>query len=79
MSDNIEAISVRTTRLNSLILGRSEATSKIPKPVANGLCRESLLDTLCLLYDECNKDHLKKKDKNVHEFVKKCKLMRLPW
>lgn len=43
MSDNIEAISVRTTRLNNLILGRSEATSKIPKQVANGLCRESLL------------------------------------
>lgn len=43
MSDNIEAISVRTTRLNNLILGRSEATSKIPKQVATGLCRESLL------------------------------------
>ncbi|XP_037043796.1 citron rho-interacting kinase isoform X1 [Bradysia coprophila] len=71
MSDDIEAISVRATRLNNLILGRSEATSKIPKQVANGLCRESLLDTLCLLYDECNKDHLKKKDKNVYEFVKK--------
>ncbi|KAJ6628969.1 Citron Rho-interacting kinase [Pseudolycoriella hygida] len=71
MSDITEAISVRTTRLNNLILGRSEATSKIPKIVANGLCRESLLDTLCLLYDECDKDHLKKKDKNVQEFVKK--------
>lgn len=43
MSDNIEAISVRTTRLNNLVLGRSEATSKIPKQIANGLCRESLL------------------------------------
>lgn len=43
MSDDIEAISVRTTRINNLILGRSEATSKISKQVANGLCRESLL------------------------------------
>lgn len=68
-----ESISARITRLNNLILGRSEATSKIAKPVAEGLCREGLLDAICLLYNECNKENLKKKDKNICEFVNKCK------
>ncbi len=54
MSDKIEAISVRTTRLNNLILGRSEATSKIPKQVATGLCRESLLVKKILLANAYN-------------------------
>lgn len=73
MSNKNEAISVRTTRLNHLILGNPVATLKIGKPIAEGLCREGLLDALCLLYNECNKEYLKKKDKHVFEFVNKCK------
>lgn len=72
-NDKIEAINVRTTRINHLILGRSEATSKVSRPVAEALSREGLLDALCLLYNECNKDFLKKNDRNIFDFVTKCK------
>lgn len=71
----IEAINVRTTRIDHLILGHSEATSKVSKSVAEALSREGLLDALCLLYNECNKDFLKKKDRNIFDFVTKCKCL----
>lgn len=67
------AISVRTTRLNNLVLGNADAKSKASKTLAEGLGREALLDTLTLLYSECDKEGVKKKDQNVFDFVNKCK------
>lgn len=72
MSSQIEPISVRTTRLNNLVLNRKAATSRTSKLVADALSREGLLDALCLLYSECNKEQLKKRDKQIFEFVSKC-------
>lgn len=63
---------MRTTRINHLILGHSEATSKCSRLVSEALSREGLLDALCLLYGECDKDYLKKKDRNIFDFVTKC-------
>lgn len=72
MADNNEAISVRATRLNNIILGSPGSTSKTTKSVADALSRESLLDAITLLHNECNKDFLKKKDKHIKQFVTKC-------
>jgi len=97
MPPKLEPISVRTARLNNLILGKgagvvcgkpagnaagsggssSARRSIIPVPttsaaVAEAICREGLLDAFCLLYNECDKDTLKKRDRNIAEFVNKC-------
>ncbi|BFF98809.1 citron rho-interacting kinase [Drosophila madeirensis] len=84
-----DPISVRTTRLNNLILGKGVGVT--PKPagssgnarrsvvpvsttsaaVAEAVSREGLLDAFCLLYNECDKDALKKRDRNISEFVNK--------
>uniref|UniRef100_A0A182WBH5 non-specific serine/threonine protein kinase n=1 Tax=Anopheles minimus TaxID=112268 RepID=A0A182WBH5_9DIPT len=84
MSKNVKeqkAIAVRTARLNDLILGRSngggDALSSHGKEVADAnlldaaLSREGLLDSLLVLYDECSKDAVKKKDKHIADFVTK--------
>lgn len=68
-----QAICVRTTRLNNLVLGNADAKSKASKCIAEALSREALLDTLTLLYNECDKDGVKKRDHNVSDFVNKCK------
>lgn len=39
--------------------------------------QEGLLDGLLVLYEECNKDYLKREE-NVTTFVNKCKSL-LPW
>lgn len=65
MASNSEAISVRSARLNKVILGNDSTTS-------NGLNRESLLDALSVLYNECQKESQKNTDKQVNEFVQKC-------
>lgn len=83
-----DPISVRTTRLNNLILGKgvgavqksaSNASRRSIVPinttsaaVAEAICREGLLDAFCLLYNECDKETLKKRDRNIAEFVTKC-------
>lgn len=72
-SSSSEPINARTTRINHLILGHPEATSKVARAVTEALSREGLLDALCLLFDECNKEYLKKKDRNIFDFVSKCK------
>lgn len=91
MSENI-SISARTTRLNSLILGRPgkkfsmkdvyafciqfpfiEALPEPQKEICMGINRDGLLDALFVLYDECNKDAVKKKSKNIQDFTSKCK------
>ncbi|KAH8397401.1 hypothetical protein KR222_002727 [Zaprionus bogoriensis] len=82
-----DPISVRTTRLNNLILGKgvgavqksaSNATRRSIVPisttsaaVAEAICREGLLDAFCLLYNECDKEALKKRDRNIADFVTK--------
>ncbi|XP_023164478.2 citron Rho-interacting kinase [Drosophila hydei] len=82
-----EPISVRTTRLNNLILGKGvgavqkSSTSALRRSVvplntasaavAEAICREGLLDAFCLLYNECDKETLKKRDRNIAEFVNK--------
>ncbi|KQS43857.1 citron Rho-interacting kinase isoform X1 [Drosophila erecta] len=95
MPPKLEPISVRTARLNNLILGKgagvcakpagSAAGSGIPAStrrsivpvnttsaaVVEAICREGLLDAFCLLYNECDKDTLKKRDRNIAEFVNK--------
>ncbi|EAT36011.1 AAEL011879-PA [Aedes aegypti] len=40
-------------------------------PLETALSREGLLDSLFVLYEECSKDVIKKKDKNVADFVNK--------
>lgn len=67
-----QAICVRTTRLNNLILGNTDAKSKASKSLTGALAREALLDSLTLLYNECDKETIKKKDQNVSDFVSKC-------
>lgn len=74
MSENL-AISARTTRLNTLILGRPEALPKEQKEICSGINRDGLLDALFVLYDECNKDAIKKKSKSIQDFTSKCKLI----
>lgn len=58
-----EPISVRISRLNEQLVGRSGKTKVID--------REGLLDALTVLYDECNTEHLKKNDKYIGGFVEK--------
>lgn len=71
MASNSEAISVRSARLNQIVLG-NEGTAK-NAGVAECLSRESLLDALSVLYNECHKESQKNSDKQVVEFVNKCK------
>lgn len=71
MTENL-SVSARTTRLNSLILGRPEALPKEQKEICNGISRDGLLDALFVLYDECNKDGVKKKSKHIQDFAVKC-------
>lgn len=69
-------ISARTARLNSLILGHGatlpDGSDGFDIPLETAVSREGLLDSLLVLYDECSKDVIKKKDKNVADFVTKC-------
>lgn len=74
MSENL-AISARTTRLNSIILGRPETLKAEQKEICKGISREGLLDALFVLYEECNKDAIKKKSSQVSEFATKCNLI----
>lgn len=61
METSKEPISVRITRMNNIVLGRT------PKSLMR---REGLIDSLLLLYDECNSDTMKK-DPNIAAFVDK--------
>ncbi|XP_049879050.1 citron Rho-interacting kinase isoform X2 [Pectinophora gossypiella] len=68
MEPSKEAIAVRITRLNRQILGKvTSGTSKLKKTID----RETLLDALTVLYDECNDDPIKKCDELVKAFVDK--------
>lgn len=84
MASESEAISVRATRLNQIIIG-NDAGKKLGRgrdvnggvSIASSLNRESLLDALSVLYNECHKESQKKEDKHVSEFVYKCKFVDL--
>ncbi|KAH8301117.1 hypothetical protein KR018_001886 [Drosophila ironensis] len=92
MPPQTDPISVRTARLNNLILGKgggvvlkpatagvsgvSSRRSVVPvsttsAALTEAMGREGLLDAFCLLYNECDKDTLKKRDRNIAEFVNK--------
>ncbi|XP_052739013.1 citron Rho-interacting kinase [Bicyclus anynana] len=68
MEPSKEAIAVRVMRLNRQILGKvTSGPSKLSKKID----RESLLDALTVLYDECNEDPVKKCDELVRIFLDK--------
>ncbi|CAH2259548.1 jg24268 [Pararge aegeria aegeria] len=68
MEPSKEAIAIRVTRINRLILGKvTSGNSKLFKKID----RESLLDALTVLYDECNEDPVKKCDELVRIFLDK--------
>lgn len=72
MSAN-NSISSRTQRLNKQIVCCSDNLNSGNHSNSVLLNRETLLDTFDVLYNECNKDALKKSDRNVLDFTKKCK------
>lgn len=72
MSAN-NSISSRTQRLNKAIVCCSDNLNS-GATTNNLLNRETLLDAFDVLYNECNKDALKKCDRNIFDFTKKCKL-----
>ncbi|UYV61321.1 CIT [Cordylochernes scorpioides] len=67
MADISQSIPGRQVRLNQLILGKSGGTSLNLQQVS----RDSLLDALCALYDELNKESLRKDNKLISSFVDK--------
>ncbi|CAG9853757.1 unnamed protein product [Phyllotreta striolata] len=69
MEHHKEPISVRIARINSEISG---ACSKINKSNTL-LARETLLDILQVLYEECCSESLQKYDPNITKFVQKYK------
>lgn len=73
MSAN-NSISARTQRLNKLIVSCSDDSNAATQSSVL-LNRETLLDAFNVLYDECNKDALKKNDRSIGEFSKKCKFI----
>lgn len=68
-----DSISVRTQRLNKLILCRMD-DSNIENNTTS-LNRDALLDAFDVLYNECNKDALKSHNANILDFTKKCKYL----
>ncbi|XP_070571678.1 citron rho-interacting kinase-like isoform X2 [Ptychodera flava] len=62
-----EPISTRNSKLNQLFWGK--AASVGPRTLAT---RESLLDALFVLYDECNTEHFRR-DKHIATFINKYK------
>lgn len=71
MSAN-NSISARTQRLNKLIVSCSD-DSKLGSKSNASINRETLLDAFDVLFNECSKDALKKTDRSIGEFSKKCK------
>jgi citron Rho-interacting kinase len=71
--ENSQPISIRINRINNIILGANIGAHNYEKEVVDALSREGLLDALFVLYEECSKDIIKNKDKNICDFVAKCK------
>ncbi|KAL9906405.1 citron rho-interacting kinase sticky isoform 1-T1 [Glossina fuscipes fuscipes] len=70
MAQPIDAITVRATRLNNVLLGSGRSYG-ISTAFSDSMTRESLLDAFCVLYNECDKEALRNRDKNISEFVNK--------
>ncbi|GAB6029596.1 hypothetical protein CHUAL_005339 [Chamberlinius hualienensis] len=64
----VEPISSRTVRMNQLVMGKPIKAST--SQTANLMSREAILDSLFVLFEECNSDNLKK-DRNVAAFIDK--------
>lgn len=73
MEPSKEAIAVRLTRLNRQILGK--VTNNVNSYSKKTVDRETLLDALTVLFDECNEDGNKKCDDLVRRFLDKCKFV----
>lgn len=68
-----EPISMRTSRMNQIFMGRA---SNISTCLYQSLVtREGLLDSLFVLYDECNNDYMMKQNKAVSDFVGRSEYM----
>ncbi|XP_041971909.1 citron rho-interacting kinase-like [Aricia agestis] len=68
MEPSKEAIAIRVMRLNRQITGKVlKNSNKLSKKID----RETLLDALTVLYDECNEDPVKKCDEHVRIFLDK--------
>lgn len=70
------SISARIQRLNKLILSSTDG-SNVEKSSKIFLNRETLLDAFDVLFNQCNKDALKKTDRNISDFGKKCNIVLL--
>lgn len=68
------SISARIQRLNKLILSSTDDSSSDSQSECI-LSRETLLDAFDVLFNHCNKDALKKSDRNILDFSKKCKFL----
>lgn len=68
MEPSQEPISVRINRITGHIIGKLDSSRH-----GNLLSKDTLLDTLQVLYDECNLDYLKNSDINVKQFIEKNK------
>lgn len=69
------SIGARLQRLNKQILNSAIDSKRDTQPELI-LNRETLLDAFDVLYAQCNKDALKKSDRNILDFSKKCKLLK---
>jgi hypothetical protein len=72
MEPSKEVINVRLCQLNGQLLGRGVAFAGGSSASKRLLTKETLLDALNVLYDECNNDSLKKNDEFITKFVEKC-------
>lgn len=64
MEPSSETLSVRITRIKNITMGKTQ------DPKTRLLGQEGLIDSLLVLYDECNTDTMKK-DPNIAAFVEK--------
>ncbi|XP_077302884.1 citron rho-interacting kinase sticky [Arctopsyche grandis] len=71
MEPSKEAINVRLCQLNGQLWGRGVTFAGGNSTTKRSLNKETLLDALNVLYDECNNDSLKKNDECISKFVDK--------
>lgn len=67
MAQNAEPISIRLTRLNNILQGRTLSDRE-------SFGKEGLLDALFVLYDECDHNNYQN-NTNVNQFIQRCKLI----
>ncbi|MGH0162604.1 UNVERIFIED_CONTAM: hypothetical protein FKN15_043255 [Acipenser sinensis] len=74
-ADSLESITSRSSRLNLIFQGKSSFTPQSQQQNGCSITREGLLDSLFVLFHECNTPELMK-IKHVASFVKKCSELR---